>query len=51
MEISISDRATKRIDQIRMEQKVSADAFLRIGVVSGGCSGLTYDLNFQDEFK
>lgn len=49
MEISISDSATKRIHEIRNEQEVSADAFLRIGVVSGGCSGLTYDLNFQNE--
>lgn len=47
MDISISNRASKRIHEIRTEQKVSDDAFLRIGVVSGGCSGLTYDLNFQ----
>ena len=41
MDISISDRAIKRIDEIRTEQNVPQDAFLKVGVVSGGCSGLT----------
>jgi iron-sulfur cluster assembly protein len=49
MDISISDRAIERIDQIRTEQNVPKDAFLKVGVVSGGCSGLTYDLDFDSE--
>lgn len=47
MELTISDRATKRIHAIREEQNVPDDAYLRVGVVSGGCSGLTYDLDFD----
>lgn len=47
MSISITDRAADRIQKIRKEQKLSHDAKLRIGVVSGGCSGLTYDLDFD----
>lgn len=47
MSISITDRAAERIKQIREEQQVSDDAKLRVGVVSGGCSGLTYDLEFD----
>lgn len=47
MSISISDRAVARINQIREEQQVSEDAKLRVGVVSGGCSGLTYELEFD----
>lgn len=47
MSISISDRAAARINQIRKEEQVSEDAKLRVGVVSGGCSGLTYELNFD----
>lgn len=47
MSISISDRAAQRIKQIREEQKIADDALLRVGVVSGGCSGLTYDLEFD----
>lgn len=48
MSISITDRAAERIKQIRSEQQISDDAKLRIGVVSGGCSGLTYDLEFDN---
>ncbi|NIT55140.1 MAG: iron-sulfur cluster assembly accessory protein [Aliifodinibius sp.] len=47
MSISITDRAAQRIKQIREEQKIADDAILRVGVVSGGCSGLTYDLEFD----
>lgn len=49
MDISISDRAIKRIDEIRAEQNVPKEAFLKVGVVSGGCSGLTYELDFDSE--
>jgi len=49
MDISISERAIQRIDEIRTEQNVPKDAFLKVGVVSGGCSGLTYDLDFDSE--
>ncbi len=47
MELSITDRAARRIDEIREENKVEKEAYLRIGVVSGGCSGLTYELDFD----
>ncbi len=49
MEITISDRAAQRIEEIRTEQNVAKNTFLKIGVVSGGCSGLTYDLDFAGE--
>lgn len=49
MSISITDRAAQRIKQIREEQKIDNDAILRVGVVSGGCSGLTYDLEFDPD--
>ncbi|MDX1590714.1 MAG: iron-sulfur cluster assembly accessory protein [Balneolaceae bacterium] len=51
MSITISERAAKRIAEIRQEQKISPDTPLRVSVVSGGCSGLTYDLNFDSEEK
>ncbi|HKK44578.1 MAG TPA: iron-sulfur cluster assembly accessory protein [Balneolaceae bacterium] len=47
MSITITDKAADRIKKIREEQKLSEEAKLRIGVVSGGCSGLTYDLEFD----
>jgi iron-sulfur cluster assembly protein len=48
MSITISDRAAARIKEIRNEQRLAEDAKLRVGVVSGGCSGLTYELNFEE---
>lgn len=47
MSISISDKAADRINRIREEQNISDEALLRVGVVSGGCSGLTYELDFD----
>lgn len=49
MSITISDRAARRINQIREEKHIPEDAKLRVGVVSGGCSGLTYELDFDHE--
>ena len=51
MSISITDRAADRIKQIREEQQISDEAKLRVGVVSGGCSGLTYDLEFDTDIS
>ncbi len=47
MSITISERAAQRIHEIRQEQNISPDIPLRVSVVSGGCSGLTYDLDFD----
>lgn len=49
MDITISERAIERIEKIRNEQNVPNDAFLKVGVVSGGCSGLTYNLDFDSD--
>lgn len=49
MSITISDRAAKRIKEIQNEQHLSDNAKLRVGVVSGGCSGLTYELDFDNK--
>lgn len=45
-EITISERAAERIHEIQREREWSEDAVLRVSVRSGGCSGLTYDLDF-----
>lgn len=50
-EIKISDRAAKRIREIQNEQNLSVESPLRISVKSGGCSGLTYDLDFDTKGK
>ena len=48
VDITITEQAAKRIrDAAESEGITVEDAFLRIGVVSGGCSGLTYDLGWD----
>lgn len=51
MSITISEKAAQRIHRIREEQHIAADTPLRVSVVSGGCSGLTYNLDFDSEQK
>lgn len=46
--IQLSANAVKQIKFIRADEKASETAGLRIGVVGGGCSGLSYKLDFQD---
>lgn len=47
MSITITERAARRIEEIRQSQNHPNDTPLRVSVVSGGCSGLTYDLDFD----
>jgi iron-sulfur cluster assembly protein len=54
MTISMTDRAIDQIHEVAGEENVDlSDTLLRIAVVPGGCSGLTYDLGWdttvQDE--
>jgi iron-sulfur cluster assembly protein len=47
----ISENAKKRVESMREKSGLGADFFIRVSVVGGGCSGLTYDLNFDSEPK
>ncbi len=47
MSITVSEQAAQRIHQLQDEQDMPEDIKLRVGVVSGGCSGLTYELDFE----
>jgi iron-sulfur cluster assembly protein len=51
--IYISDKAKLKVLQLMKEAGVEGDAsyFLRVGVVGGGCSGLSYKLDFDNETK
>lgn len=50
--IKISDSAKARIEQILSEKKEEGvNCFVRVSVVSGGCSGLSYKLDFDSEEK
>lgn len=54
MTITMTDRAATQIHEVAGDKNVDlSDTMLRIAVVPGGCSGLTYDLGWdttvQDE--
>ncbi|HVG11634.1 MAG TPA: iron-sulfur cluster assembly accessory protein [Flavisolibacter sp.] len=51
--IYISDKAKDKVTQLMREAGIGEDPayFVRVGVVGGGCSGLSYKLDFDNEQK
>lgn len=51
--IYISDKAKAKVLDLMNESGFGLDEgyFLRVGVVGGGCSGLSYKMNFDKELK
>ncbi|MBD1429630.1 MULTISPECIES: HesB/IscA family protein [Sphingobacterium] len=49
--VTVTEKAKERIQQIMSDEKYDENYFVRVAVVSGGCSGLSYDLKFDNEEK
>ena len=49
--ISVTDKAKERIVSLRQEENRSAESNIRVSVKGGGCSGLMYDLGFDDKIN
>ena len=51
--ILVSDKAKAKVKQLMLDAEIANDPsyFLRVGVVGGGCSGLSYKLDFDNEIK
>ncbi len=50
--IKVSESAVKKARTLMEEEgKSLTEAFIRVGVKGGGCSGLSYDLSFDTEMK
>ncbi len=49
--IFVAESAKQKIGEIRHSQHLADDFFLRVSVVSGGCSGLSYKLDFDNESR
>ena len=47
----VADSARDRITEIMQNQHLGEDYFVRVSVTSGGCSGLSYKLDFDNENK
>ncbi len=45
--ITISEKAAKRIQVLKDEESQTQESFLRVEVKKGGCSGLSYKMNFD----
>lgn len=48
---SIEDSARTKLLSLRAESDLSEDYFLRVSVKGGGCSGLSYDLDFDNKIN
>ncbi len=52
MLLKITKRANEQIRSVATEEQIDLDkAYVRLAVVQGGCSGLTYDLGWDTEVK
>jgi iron-sulfur cluster assembly protein len=49
--IFVDESAKTKIAEIRNTEKLTDDYFIRVSVVSGGCSGLSYKMDFDNEEK
>jgi len=51
--IYVSDKAKAKVVKLMEDAGIADDPsyFLRVGVVGGGCSGLSYKLDFDNETK
>lgn len=47
----VDDSAKKQINTIRNNQSLGDDYFIRVSVTSGGCSGLSYNLDFDNTLQ
>lgn len=46
--IFVADSAKEKISELKAGANISEGHFVRVSVTSGGCSGLTYQLDFDD---
>ena len=47
--ITVSERAALQVDNLMSQENLGGDYFIRVSVVGGGCSGLSYKMDFDNE--
>ena len=47
--VSITERALEKVTQLMLEDGMTPEThYLRVGVIGGGCSGLSYQMDFDN---
>lgn len=49
--IKITESASKKLESLKAEEGKPTEAFLRVEVKKGGCSGLSYKMDFDTQMK
>jgi iron-sulfur cluster assembly protein len=49
MALTLSEQAVEQVKKLKTEQNLGDEIFLRMGVKGGGCSGMSYALEFDSE--
>ena len=49
MALALSETAAQQVRELKQTQNLPENVFLRMGVKGGGCSGLSYSLEFDNE--
>ncbi len=49
MALALTEAAIKQVKQLKQAQNLGEEVFLRMGVRGGGCSGMSYSLEFDTE--
>lgn len=49
--ITVTEKAKEKAIELMEKEHKSTEAFIRVGVEGGGCSGLSYKLEFDTEMK
>lgn len=47
--VLVTDKALQQIRAIKAQEEASGKAGLRLAVIGGGCSGLSYKIEFSDQ--
>ena len=49
MALALSENAAQQVRELKQTQNLPENTFLRMGVKGGGCSGMSYSLEFDTE--
>ncbi|MDG1725012.1 MAG: iron-sulfur cluster assembly accessory protein [Bacteroidia bacterium] len=47
--ITVSERAARQVNSLMDTEGLNNEYFIRVSVVGGGCSGLSYKMDFDNE--